>query len=229
MKNLLNNLDLEYLEELPYGVLKLQITKSDRTRDGYRSRKSDYHKVYGVWPYERIERILEKYVGQHVDDAFSEYCKHVPKYQQKFFLSYVENRHESYRVNFVDGNGIIRRKKEKKRKYTYSSIDLVIKWRHKVTGVMRDRYYWYDSSDYERVIVSGVYLEFESRTPEYKRLQAEKRKLQNKNYKTREQKIRELGDELLHYVEKSRKEKERLENEVKIVAHGFDLETSFRP
>lgn len=38
----------------------------------------------------------------------------------------------------------------------------------------------------------------------------------------------EYIESLLYYVEYKRKEKEKAENDVKIIKHGFDPETSFR-
>jgi len=68
----------------------------------------------------------------------------------------------------------------------------------------------------------------EYRSSEYVRYLAEKEDASRKRNREDKKKRDEYIESLLYYVEYKRKEKEKAENDVKIIKHGFDPETSFR-
>lgn len=112
-----------------------------KSRDwwGYpRSRR--YHKVNGIWPSDRVRRIIKNNIGKSFADAFSYYCSKVPKYQQKYFLKEFEESNSNYYYYdqyYVDDNGLIQiANSDYKRSKTISIIsdDYKTEERHKVTG-----------------------------------------------------------------------------------------------
>lgn len=211
----------------------IEIKKEDRKDRWGGNGKSEYHKVEGVYPYQRIKRICKAYIGKQFNKAFSEYCSQVPNYQQKFFLSEFEpNRWRS--TYYVDKQGNIQKTKTryKKERAIYYSDDYKTEKRHKVTGKPYEASMWwkkkFKEEDYEYVVVSGYALEFSSaKDPEYIRLTSDQRKRKKAD-------ARELAKEkarktysLITKEEKEIKE-EKAKDRIKIEAKGFDYETSFR-
>ena len=170
----------------------LKITKKDR-HDFWHHGNDDYHSVDGIYPSTRICRIAEKFVGKSANEAFSIYCKQVPKYQQKFFWEQIVpntiiNRRYSWHTFFVDEDGNIQkndRRWKTKKSVTYYSDDYKTELRHKVTGKKKPEYWWLwkkyskygKEEDYVPTVVSGYAIEFESKKDRtYKRLISDQRK-----------------------------------------------------
>ena len=64
------------------------IPSKEERNDRWEYRKSYSHPVKHMSPWDRIDKLLRKYIGKPFDDAFSYYCKQVPTYQQHIFLEY---------------------------------------------------------------------------------------------------------------------------------------------
>lgn len=99
-----------------------------------------------------------------------------------------------------------------------------------IPGRMKPLYERYRSkeSEFEAVIVSGWIKYFKNKKdPEFKRLIAEKRKQRLINTKKQQILLQEKAYDMMTKREAELK-KEKAANDVKILAHGFDLETSFR-
>lgn len=97
MKLQYRELDDETLEKIEFEkfIDSTKIYKFDlnRWREYERgSKKSCYHRIGDYYPYTIIDRVCEKFLNQSFDDAFSYYCKFVPKYQQKWFLDRIKDR-----------------------------------------------------------------------------------------------------------------------------------------
>ncbi len=224
---------LELLEDLPSKVSGIKLN-SDR----WHSRWSEYHPTDGVYPRKRVTRIIDNNIGKPFADAFSYYCRQVPKYQQHFFLEEFSKTYWGHRFGawyYIDDDGNIQiRKTEKRYKgpYTFYSIDAEFERRHKVTGKKEPKYTWidkkYKESDYHSVLVKGWTMTFESKNDRtYKRLVSDKQKILNKAYKEKYSKP-SLTDEEFRKILKAKELKERQENLIKIQSHGFDPVTSFR-
>jgi len=134
MKNLIQTKDLETLNDLPKKITGRKLHKLNHSWKSYG--KSTYHSVDNVHPFKRIDRILEKFLGQHVNDAFSYYCKQVPLYQQKEFWEYLQRDLKySWVFYFYNSEGIIIKKdKRVKRTYAIKSDDYTTELRHRLTG-----------------------------------------------------------------------------------------------
>lgn len=211
--------------------------------DWDRRHDTTYHKVDGVSPWKRIKRICEANIGKQFSKAFSEYCKQVPVYQQKFFLEEFNNKgrrnSDYWTYYYVDKNGNIQKhigeyfvNKAKNKKVYYYSDDYKTEKRHKVTGASYPVYHWIDKKfkeeDYEYVVVSGYFLEFKSeKDPEYIRLTSDQRKRRKAAQRAKE---KEAEAKAYSFISKSEEQakKEKAANRVKIEVKGFDYETSFR-
>jgi len=73
-------IDIEKLENLPYR----ESNKHHKWKHNYKD--DECHKVGDYYPYTIAQRIITKYLGRTFEEAFSHYCRLVPKYQQKYFL-----------------------------------------------------------------------------------------------------------------------------------------------
>ncbi len=234
----MKNLITKFIKGAPLKSVKL-IKEESLKCDWDRRRKSDNHKVDNIYPWTRVNRICEAFVGKQFDKAFSEYCSQVPVYQQKFFMEEFERKPwktDYWTYFYVDKQGNIQKHigehfKKKKKVYFYSD-DYKTEKRHKITGVAYPQYHWMDKKfkeeDYEMVVVEGYFLEFKSaKDPEFIRLTTDQRK--RKKAAAREL-AKEKAVKTYSFISKSEKEleKEKARNKVKIEAKGFDYETSFR-
>jgi hypothetical protein len=205
----------------------------------YHSRGGEIHRVDGEFPWTIAKRIINNNIGKSFDNAFSYYCTKVPKYQQNIFLKEFEEK-RGWRGNhlndyYIDENGLIQEYDESdpyKGPYEFISIDATFEMRHKETGRKKPEYHWWDKkykeSDYVSVMVTGWCKTFESkRDPEYKRLNKEKYKANKKAWKEKYSRPR-LSDEEFRKILRAKELKEKEENLVKIISHGFDPLTSFR-
>ena len=204
------------------------------------SRKYPDHDTDGISPYKRTERICEAFIGKQFNKAFSEYCKQVPAYQQKYFLQTFEPQrwhNEYWDFYFVDKQGNIQKHKgtrRKKKGVFYYSDDYKTELRHKVTGEPKPPYSFMmnklktKEADYVTTVVSGYALKFSSgKDPEYMRLIADQKKRRAKEARIRE---KEAEKKAYSFISKTEKEieKDKAKDRVKIEAKGFDYETSFR-
>lgn len=230
-------------------------------------RRSDYHRVNGYFPHDRITRILKCYIGRPFDEAFSYYCKISPKYQQHIFLEEFKRSYRYWKASWeVDESGNIVHATDIKKRHPVMifSDDYKLEWKHKVTGHLMSAFkeikektkfgtyisygsiigyeygtdkwrpmplhlrYTASKDDFEAVIVSGWRQILESTNdPRYIRHHAEKQKLRKKNRKLEKIAKREKQYSFLSQTELQKKKDKALDR-IKIVSHGFDLETSFR-
>jgi len=212
--------------------------------DWDRRHDTQYHKVDGIWPWKRVKRICEAYTGKQFSQAFSEYCKQVPVYQQKFFLEEFSNKgrrnSDYWTYYFVDKNGNIQKhigeyfvNKAKNKKVYYYSDDYKTEKRHKRTGAAYPEWFYrnkknFNEDDYELVVVSGYFLEFKSeKDPHYIRLVTDQRKRKKAVERAKE---KEAEAKAYSFISKSEIElkEEKLRNKLKIEVKGFDYEKSFR-
>ena len=203
-----------------------------RSPDPWRWRNGLYHKVGDYWPYEIIERLLDNNIGKSFDSTFSYYCKQVPKYQQHLFLEKLLefNRGYRYRPDFyVDNIGNIQRYDYNKKKIIKINLipdviafDYYSKYDHKIVRVYERPNYWVD---FKLVVEKDNAIYFESKNDRrYQRIIQEKiRKV--KKEKKKPNKI--LTDQEFRNLLKQRDLKEKEENLIKIISHGFDPVTSF--
>jgi hypothetical protein len=239
MKNLVN----QFRKGAPLKSAKL--AKEERIKyDWDRRHNSTYHPVDGVWPWKRVKRICEAFIGKPFADAFSKYCAEVPVYQQNIFLEEFNNRgrrnSDYWNYYFVDKQGNIQKhigeyfiKKAKDRKVYYYSDDYKTEMRHKTTGESMPEYWFrrkgkYAEENYVSTVVSGYFLEFKSeKDHEYIRLISDQRKRKKAAARLAE---KEKAAKAYSFISNSEKElkKEKALNRVKIEAKGFDYETSFR-
>ncbi len=103
---------LTYPESAPFreplGYSKRPVKSSYEVRRKYHSCDYTFIGHYGV--YAIIDRILTKYIGKDVNEAFSHYCKLVPKYLQFEFWNKLFPK-VYHRVEFgIDENNCIQYK-----------------------------------------------------------------------------------------------------------------------
>lgn len=188
--------------------------------DWDRRHNSQYHTTDGIWPWKRIKRICKAYVGKPFADAFAEYCKQVPVYQQKFFLEEFNNKgrpqSEYWNYYYTDKQGRIQfhqgeyyKKKAKNKKVYYYSDDYKAEKRHKDTGEVMPRYSFmrkgkHAEENYIDTIVSGYFLEFSSvKDPEYIRLTADQAKRRKAEARRKE---KEAEAKVYSFMTKAEKE-----------------------
>jgi len=226
----------------------IQESKEDKHDKWFGSRKSTYHSVDGVTPWRRIKRICEAYKGKQFNKAFSEYCRQVPVYQQKFFLEEFEKktwRGDYWTYYYVDKQGNIQKhigeyfvNKAKNKKVYYYSDDYKTEKRYKVSGAPAPKYFSLRASsskckllkeeDFVDTIVSGYYLEFSSaKDPEFIRLKVDQAKRKKAAARIKE---KEKAAKAYSFISKSEKQlkEEKAKDRIKIEVKGFDILTSFR-
>lgn len=235
-----------------YLDAKIEPPKFER----WRHHHSTYHPTEGIWPYDRVKRIIKKFVGKQFDKAFSEYCSQVPIYQQHLFLQEFTEVHRYYGYRFnssyrVDKQGNIQKVKppKKDKRVYYYSDDYKTELRHKITNRLKPSsfsakyikgvktyydyasYYPYKTStdkDYVEVCVKGYKKAFSShKNREYRRLISQQQKRRRKE---QELKYVEMEAKAYSFLTKSEQElkKQKALDLIKILKHGFDPETSFQ-
>lgn len=222
---------------------------------GWRHRHSTYHPTDGIWPHDRVNRIIKKFIGRRFDKAFSEYCSQVPIYQQHIFLEefnskylYSRNSYNTYRVDKQGNIQKIKPPKKDKRVYYYSD-DYKTELRHKITNRLKPfsfnakyikgvktyydhaSYYPYKTStdkDYIGVCIKGYKQVFKSRKDrEYRRLITQQQK---RHKKAQLLKYAEMNAKAYSFLTKSEQDllNQKALDLIKILKHGFDPETSFQ-
>ena len=227
-----HNIDLDKLSDLP--VHETNRYKKDR----WSYRPDDCHNIGHYSPYTLIDRVCKIYLGKHVNDAFSDYCKRVPKYQQKFFLDHFNGKRWGTYLLDENNNIILNPRFNQKKIYKIYSDDYKIGykyigkdkfrrflWKNKV---ITEKPYFHDLSEYEPIVISGHIQYFESRKdPRYIKYHAEKQKKYRRALRERRKE-----DKLRQYNFLTKSEQQRIldkeSNDIKIIKHGFDLKTSFR-
>lgn len=226
-----HNIDLDKLSDLP---IRESMTYN---KDSWSYKPGVSHNTGHYSPYTLINRVCKMFLGQHIDEAFSYYCKLVPKYQQKFFLDHINNnrswRYETYILD-ENSNIILNPKYTQKKIYKIYSDDYKIGWKyigknHKLKGYIDDAPpYYSQNNDWEQVVISGHIQYFESRKdPRYIKYHQEKQKKYRRELRQwrKEQKLRQYN-----FLTKSEQQRilDKESNDIKIIKHGFDLITSFR-
>lgn len=230
------HLPFEELENLPY---RERIWNNNWLN--YR-----YEKIGDYTPWDIAKRICEHYIGKSFDDAFSHYCKLVPKHLQGKFHDQVSPRtHWSWRYcTYYLEDGIIRKKDKRSKIVTFTSDDYKEEYLSISTGTIwkTDKFlkyaFAYGSTAKERikvrdtqfklVVTSGFKKTFSSKNDYmYKRLTAERNQKQKRRHKQEQLERRNKEYCFLTKSELANK-LDNEENDIKIVKHGFDLVTSFR-
>jgi hypothetical protein len=237
--------DIEKLEDLPKKMGTSEYYRHYSTRNQSHffwnyHRHSAHHLVDGLFPYTRAIRVIESNIGKSFDNAFSYFCKLVPRYQQKWFLEkFEENRRGYWNSYYIDDNGNIQanRRERSKRLYPVYSKDYKTERVHKITGKKfpKDTWWWkskVNESDYHYIIVSGSVIYCESANdPRFVRYHSEKKRSRKKDYRERKKLQGEKALDALNWMREKRiiaRRREKEENLVKIISHGFDPKTSFR-
>jgi hypothetical protein len=231
--------EYEDLISLPSRVtnsLFQEFNKEHRYELEWRPRRRTWHKVGNYSPWTIAERVIENNIGKPFDNAFSYYCKLVPIYQQEVFLREFNlgRQHYSHLDYCIDEEGLIQRNRDKtkyKGPYTFYSSDYKVEEQHIGTGHVRQKLLWWRKDKkqhlYVNVVVSGFSETFESkRDRRFIRLKAEK----YREYLRERKAIKKRPDINEHDFRRILKEKElkeREENLIKILKHGFDPLTSF--
>jgi len=244
----MKNLVTQFKKGAPLKSAKL-VREESYKYDWDRRHNSQYHPTDGIWPWKRIKRICKAYVGKPFADAFAEYCRQVPVYQQKIFLEEFNNngrpQSEYWNYYYTDKQGRIQfhqgeyfKKKAANKKVYYYSDDYKTEKRHKVSGEPIPRYFslrpksskgkFLKEEDFVDTIISGYALEFSSaKDPEFIRLRSDQAKRKKAAERLKE---KEKAAKAYSFISKSEEEakKEKALNRVKIEVKGFDYETSFR-
>lgn len=234
MKKKWKEMSIDELEYLPYRE------SINRNRDwwGY-----SHEKVGDYTTYQIRRRIYKVYTNQPFNDAFSHFCKIVPKHLQRDFYNEIQPRwHWTYYTYYLV-DGIIKKKPENSKQVTFTSDDYKIEYFHKITRakwklgkfdkIIKSLKYLTEKEqqkflEYEPVVVSGFKKTFSSANdPAYKKLVAEK------NQKIKKEKKQEKLDrknKAYCFLTKSElaSKLDKEANDIKIIKHGFDLVTSFR-
>lgn len=254
MKNLIN-IGVDKLSELPINSLNLRMRGKDwRLFHKRRKHFNEYHTISGVSPTKIADRIINKYMGKSFNDAFSDYCNKVKWYQQKIFLDNFNSGFTWKKRFTTDENGLIQPLKEirpprifRKEGITFTSVDIEYKYVHKVTGIEKPKYwtvfnkgnylyklwgrkgvYYATNKDFMQVVTKGWERHFESaNNPEYRRLHAEKLKALRKIHREEKKERKKREYSFISNSEIKLKEEKEIDK-YKILAHGFDLVTSFR-
>jgi len=211
-----------------------------------------YHPTDSIWPHNRVERIIKKYIGKQFDKAFSEYCAQVPVYQQYLFLEEFNPKYHywrnTYRINKQGNIQKVKPPKKNKQVYYYSD-DYKTELRHRITNRLKpnsfsskyikgiltyydhNSYYPYKSStakDYVEVCTKGYKIVFKSRKDrEYRKLITQQQK---RNRKAQLLKYAEMEAKAYNFLTKSEQDlkKQKAIDLIKILKHGFDPATSFQ-
>jgi hypothetical protein len=230
---------LEKVQELPYQI---GLKKNAKTCGVWFYRNNIRHDINGISMYKTIRRIIKSHIGKSFNQAFYKFCQIAPVYQQKFFLEEFNGKYKEYDV---DENGLIKLvinpstrfgwdKINKSEDVIFYSIDYKTEIRHIKTGEKLPIYSWklnkHKKHMYQEVIISGFSITFETKKDtKYKRLNAEKNKLLKKRDKEWKRVNKNTIDEqTFRNVLNAKKQKEKADDLVKILSHGFDPITSFR-
>jgi hypothetical protein len=220
--------DEEKVIKLDYSKKRIGVRRS-YVHGRWRCRDGENHKVKGVSPWSRSERILKAYLGKPFDEAFSFYCSISPKYQQHIFLGYF-NKDSYYSERYsVDDKGILilhpDRYIRRKEPCVFYSIDYEVDYKDKKTGKIMGKsyfnYHWSNRNDYESIVIRGFSRTFSSSKDHvFQRLQQEKlrkqRLIRKKEWKEKLQKVYcfKTQEELLR--------RQTAEDLRKRDSHGFD-------
>jgi len=250
MKNLLTrNIDYDNLQE--------SHARSKKYDQWWGTSSTEDHVTDGIWPWDRAKHILKKYIGKSINKAFSKYCEQVPIYQQRYFWKEVLQPGEIYSrwggKDFkLDAQNRVQLAKPKtpKAKPVLVSKDYEILYRLKpeisigkkdaLTGlIFEDRElspYEYNHyvknklphAKYYGKVEIGKKQQFEStKDPRFVRIKQEEQKKNRRDRKFYRKSQQEKEYTLLSRKELDKKRQRAIDN-LKIVAKGFDLETSFR-
>ena len=102
------------MKELPnFESRKQYLTR--KYRDMWNLDKFDRPRYWRKEPYRKIkDRILYHYIGKSFDEAFSHYCKLIPKHYQRLFLEEFEKPFSRWSEWSLDENkNIVYKKREK--------------------------------------------------------------------------------------------------------------------
>jgi len=116
---------MKNFENLPY---RGSMRKTNGNKDSWHSYGgSDDHRIGDYYPWTIVIRVLDRFIGKHVNKAFSYYCTLVPKYQQEAFWDEIENNKDVpahwYRPSYyIDKGNNVRRQRRvsSPRKYVYT-------------------------------------------------------------------------------------------------------------
>ena len=177
-------IDVNKLEQLPTRMSRKEyLTKKYRDMwnlkrfDSYdRSKKEDQYFFH-------LNNILKSHIGKSVDDAFSKYCEKVDIQDQKYFFKEFNEEKQYYSDYIIDDNKNIQLNsngwKRKKNRVIFRSFDIKYGWYDIRAKIIVNAGWRCVSEEYIRCIIQGYEKIFESKKdPEYKRLMAEKVKLQ---------------------------------------------------
>lgn len=204
---------------------------------------NDYYRYWrnGVHPWMIIKRTIKHFIGKSFNEAFSYYCKKVPKYHQHYFLEefyrkkywYQNKRYDCY---YIDDEGLIQNAKiiEKKIVKLYSNdykvawrlIDKPPKWHWlKIGEITFDRPNYGFEHYYEQFIYSGKVIVFESKNdPRFQRYHQEKQQAWKRKSKEDKFARKNKAYSFLTKAEKERKE-QREKDLINRDRHGFDDES----
>jgi hypothetical protein len=233
-------MNIEKLEELPHRETKVEYLT--RKIGSFWNRKRHYSKIKDI--YVIADRVCTIYIGKKWDDAFSYYCKLVPKNTEDRYeaFCYRFNLKRRYAYNsqrwFVEDGIIVHKPYTRPKTIKIRSLDYKSEFLNKDTKRPLPEFYWmsnkhkytkkYIDENYAYFITQGWEKTYSSRNdPEYKRLYKEQQDRKRKNQRIIDKQKEERQYEMLSQSDKKiLEEKER--NSIVIQKHGFDEITSFR-
>lgn len=162
-----------------------------------------YHDVDNISIWKRIQRILKKHIGKSFDDAFSEFCKQVPQYQQFIFLGYFNNRF--YIKYYLDDNNLIQLKKKKKKEYKIYSDDYKLFWKHKITKLITYNRP-YNSDMYEQDYEGTITIVYSKKDKRWKEYVAKEKRKNTQYWKAVKQRKKETADNIFKSALEKQKE-----------------------
>lgn len=229
-------MNIEELEKLPSKQTKWQYL-TEKIGSAW-NKKRHYSKEKDVWLI--ADRVCKMFIGKKWDDAFSYYCKLVPKDTEnryEAFCNRFNNQKRWYKtVWFVEDGIIVYKPHIRPKTITIRSLDYKTELLHKKTLTPLPEFYWiyrnlnkeYIDKNYAYFIVKGWEKTFSSKNdPLYKKLYKEQQDAIRKNNR-----ILKKEKEQIQYDMLSRSERKMLEekekNSIDIQRLGFDEATSFR-
>lgn len=230
-------MNIDEYESYPFKIPHSKYLK----RNIYATRKRhDWHRIDGRSLKSIIVNVCKKYLGMHINNAFSYYCKLVPKYQQKFFWDSLD-RDYYYYPYFIDENNIIVKYPHKKKynfKFSFgsSSLNTFKSSNYKVGYYIKDNFgsfTRYESLSFHqrislkrynniiRVVEEGFSIDLNKKSNWYKRLMKESSDSSRKQNRIDKKEKLEFEKTLLNKLIYNRKLKEVLENEIDRDRLGF--------
>lgn len=228
---------MKFLEEdLPFRG-KIRSYNDGNYNKGYvvKRERNNYEKEkVKMMPWIFLRKVLPRFIGKHVDLAFSYYCEHAPKMRRDLFWSEFTRKFPNFgKYSFryyLDENKIICFNPRVKHKRPIRIYEPDGEWISvcKKSGIPEKELTWtqrwYNKEEIVR-IYTGTIHEFETKKCiEYKRAQKQVEKARRKVERERKEADLKINYNFLSKSEQKVQE-EKVIDKQKLYAHGFDDES----